>query len=338
MNVVDSRQAGDERLRLIQRWLESAGVRADSIEPASSDASFRRYFRVQTPPGSRIVMDAPPPKEDTEPFVRVARLFAGAGIHVPEVVLADADNGFLLISDLGTRCYLGGLDESTAPGLYRDAMHAIGRLQQNIDVDTCELPAYDEALLRRELGLFEEWFVDRKLRLEWGGQRSAVLRRLQDLLVAAMLEQPRVCVHRDFHSRNLMICDTANPGVLDFQDAVVGPLCYDLVSLLRDCYVAWPVQQVDAWVRDFHGSYAPVGLDADRFIRWFDLTGMQRHMKAAGIFCRLQIRDGKNGYLSDIPRTVNYMVTVCARYPELQDFGRLLEGEILPAMNVEIGQ
>jgi aminoglycoside/choline kinase family phosphotransferase len=326
----------DERLEGLKRWLDAElRMGGFDIRPASSDASFRRYFRVSSGPRSFIVMDAPPAKEDSRPFIDVARRLLGLGLNVPEVLEADLDRGYLLLSDLGNQPYLGHLDRTSADRLYGDAMGALVVLQAgSIGADTGILPPYDRELLWREMELFREWYLGRHLGLAPTEGQDEALNEAFEVLAAAALEQPRVWVHRDYHSRNLMVTTRNNPGILDFQDAVLGPVTYDLVSLLRDCYVAWPREQVEDWAKGYYDVAAqsglPTGDDEEQFLRWFDLMGVQRHLKASGIFARLNYRDGKPNYLPDIPRTLGYVMDVAARYPELRDFHRLLVDLGLP--------
>jgi N-acetylmuramate 1-kinase len=320
----------DERLSALAAW--AARILRDpgcSIRPASADASFRRYFRVTDTSGaSFIVMDAPPDKEDSRPFVRIARRLRVLGLNVPEILAEDLAQGFLLITDLGDRLYLAALNESTVTPLYRDALAALLRLQSGTVHDTTFLPPYDAALLQREMELFREWYVGRHLGKTLSADQHGTLDRVFGLLAASALEQPTVWVHRDYHSRNLMVTAHSSPGILDFQDAVQGPITYDLVSLLRDCYVAWPRERVEAWVREYRALARAAGLatgtDEQRFLRWFDWMGVQRHLKAAGIFARLNHRDGKPGYLNDIPRTLAYVTDVTERYAELHPLRDLL--------------
>jgi len=324
-----------QRLEQLNRWLAGElGLPAYEIAPASSDASFRRYFRISFDGESRIVMDAPPEKEDSRPFVAIARKLRAAGLNVPEVLAEDLGQGFLLLSDLGCRQYLDELNEQSVERLYGDAMRALATLQAADPMDGA-LPPYDRELLWREMELFREWLLGRHLKLELGEAEQKLLDESFELLVRNALEQPVVMVHRDYHSRNLMVHED-NPGILDFQDAVYGPVTYDLVSLLRDCYIDWPRQRVEAWVGAYHDIAMERGIlgerQLERFLRWFDLMGVQRHLKASGIFARLNHRDGKSGYLRDIPRTVGYMVEVCGRYPELKPFARLLEARLVPAL------
>jgi len=318
--------AAVERTVSRDRWLARVCPQATGpCVPASSDASFRSYFRVATPRGSVIVMDAPPEHEDSHPYVDVAERLLAAGVNVPAILAADPDQGFLLLDDLGDNLYLAQLDEDNADALYGDAIEALVAMQSRT---RCEgLPDYDEALLRREMRLFPEWLLERHLGLETAAAQ-ADLTAAFDALVDAALEQPRVFVHRDYHSRNLMRTRDNNPGILDFQDAVVGPVTYDLVSLLRDCYVAWPTERIEQWIAQYRRRAAEAGIetgDADTFRRWFDLMGVQRHLKAAGIFARLYHRDGKPGYLADIPRTWGYISALLGRHDELRPLARVAE-------------
>lgn len=299
-----------------------------NLEPASSDASFRRYFRLCFEDRTLIAMDAPPPQEDCAPFVAIARALAEIGVHVPEILEQDLERGFVLMSDLGTRLYLSELNDANVERLYGDALGALVPLQV-CGPGSARIPPYDEALLRREMALFDDWYLARHLQFEPTPTQGKALARVYDVLVANALEQPQVCVHRDYHSRNLLVTAENNPGVLDFQDAVMGPVTYDVVSLLRDCYIAWPRARVEDWALGYHDLALHSGIlreeDPERFLRWFDLMGVQRHLKASGIFARLNYRDGKPGYLGDIPRTLGYVREVAARYDSLAPLGELLE-------------
>ena len=321
----------DRRVAALIEWLNgSLELQIQRIAPASSDASFRRYFRVSHKNGCDIVMDAPPDKETTESFVRVAELLRAAGIHAPSVYRQNRSLGFLLLEDLGSRCFLDAIDSVNADDLYQSALNSLFKLQTNIDIVDSGLPAYDHALLERELGIFYEWFLEKLL----GNVLPHAIRQSVDvLLIDNALEQPRVCVHRDYHSRNLMLLAQDSPGVIDFQDAVVGPVTYDLVSLLRDCYISWPEQRVVDWSRGYYQRLYEAGIvevSFDRFTRWFDLMGLQRHLKAVGIFSRLHLRDDKSGYLADIPRTMAYISEICGRYSELAEFDAFVRQQILP--------
>jgi aminoglycoside/choline kinase family phosphotransferase len=334
----------DVRLQRLRQWLSSLfGTEDLRIAPASADASFRRYFRVERGSESFIAMDAPPDKEDMQPYIRVAAMLVDVGVNAPRVLHANITEGYLLNTDLGSTTYLAALGQGIdVEPLYRDAMAALLKIQSCGRAHASTLPDYDEALLRREIALFPDWFCGTHLNLCFADSESAQLARVYDLLVANALAQPKVLVHRDYHSRNLMLTQAAghgaNPGVLDFQDAVNGPLTYDLVSLLRDCYVAWPRERVYGWVKEYRrragAAGLPVGADDEEFRRQFDLMGVQRHLKAIGIFARLWHRDGKPGYLKDIPRTLEYVRAVCASYAELDALGQIIEARILPAMKL----
>jgi aminoglycoside/choline kinase family phosphotransferase len=323
----------NDRFELMMDWLRAVWPgRISNIMPASGDASFRRYFRVYGTGPSRIVMDAPPDKEDCRPFVAIAKALHDLDLQVPQVLEADLEQGFLLLTDLGTRQYLAALDDTRVERLYQDALAALARLQVRGDPDTTLLPSYDMMLLHREMELFREWFLGGHLGLALEAAEHRILDETFALLYNNALEQPRVWVHRDYHSRNLMVTARANPGILDFQDAVVGPVTYDLVSLLRDCYIAWPRERVEAWALGHRARLAALGLqglgDGNSFLRWFDLMGVQRHLKAIGIFARLNSRDGKPGYLRDIPRTLAYVLDIATRYPELGGLNQLLRKRV----------
>ncbi len=319
----------DKRRARLEQWArEVRGVADYTLAPASADASFRRYFRFTDAAGSCIVMDAPPEREDSRPYLRVAADLRQAGLHVPEVLAADLAQGFILLSDLGTQTYLDALTHGEAEHagrLYGDAIDALVRLQAAYPSPET-LPPYDERLLRDEMALFREWYLERHLGIALNTDERRLFDEVEDLLCASALAQPRVAVHRDYHSRNLMLSEP-NPGILDFQDAVHGPLSYDLVSLLRDCYITWPEALQTEWMARYLARAREAGVcdvaEAE-FHRWFDLMGVQRHLKAAGIFARLNYRDGKPGYLDDIPRTLAYVMRACARHEELAGLGRFL--------------
>jgi aminoglycoside/choline kinase family phosphotransferase len=321
----------EDRAQQRKDWLASLLDPGFRLEPASADASFRSYYRVTPTVGdSLILMDAPPAREDSEPFLRIAALLDEVGVHAPEVVHHDLERGFLLLSDLGSRPYLPQLDEDSVERLYGDALAALSVMQSCVSADS--LPRYDEALLRCEMALFDHWLLERHLGLTLDATQRAGLDALHDLLVANALEQPQVFVHRDYHSRNLMVTHP-NPGVLDFQDAVRGPVTYDLVSLLKDCYIAWPRQRVLDWVMGYFHLAVQMGILAedheDRFLRWFDLMGVQRQLKASGIFARLWHRDGKSGYLKDVPRTLAYISELAGDYRELAFIADLIADQVL---------
>jgi aminoglycoside/choline kinase family phosphotransferase len=303
-----------------------------ALTAASADASFRRYWRVPHGEETLIAVDAPPETEDNAGFVRLARAFRDIGLNVPEIFAEDLERGFLLVADLGRRHYLDHLDADNADRLYGDAIGALIVLQSAGPRDG--LPDYDESFLRRELGIFDEWFLDALLRLRSADQERPMLELTYDLLVESAMAQPCVCVHRDFHSRNLMLTEAASPGILDFQDAVIGPVSYDLVSLLRDCYIDWPEQRVQTWMGAYLKSALQCGILAEHhavsFPGWFDFMGIQRHLKAAGIFARLALRDGRPDYLCYLPRTLGYVQRVSARYPALAPLAAFVGERLLP--------
>ena len=317
----------DSRGAALGAWLrDTLSTSAFRIEPASEDASFRRYFRIRTPARTWIAMDAPPPMEDCRPFVSVLGLLRGAGVNAPALHAADLERGFLLLDDLGSCCYLDAVDAGNADSLYSDAFETL--LDMQCHVDRGRVPPYDERRLRDEADLFPKWFLAHHLGIELEGAASRALAESVEALVRVCLEQPRVFVHRDYHSRNLMHLDEQNPGVIDFQDAVDGPIVYDLVSLLRDVYIRWPAERVADWVDAYHDRAVARGLlddDRRRFRRWFDLAGVQRHLKIAGIFARLWHRDRKPRYLDDLPLTLAYLAEVAPLHPETEPVARILD-------------
>ena len=282
-------------------------------------------------------MDAPPENEDCLPFLRVAGYLESMHLNAPRVLEVNLGEGFLLLSDLGSRPYLAELQRSpdAAPALYDDAIRALLRMQSRGTAFQSHLPPYDEKLLRFELSLFHDWLCGTHLGIEFTDAEEAWWQALCEQLVANALDQPQVFVHRDYHSRNLMVTDADNPGIIDFQDAVEGPLTYDLVSLLKDCYVKWPDEQIWQWALGFYNgldSGLRKSVDEAQFRRYFELMGVQRHLKAAGIFARLNHRDGKSVYLGDVPRTLSYIIDVAPRYPELAPLVTLIEERVLPGM------
>lgn len=322
----------DLRAQQARHWAQTAlGHPFERFAPASADASFRRYFRGEARERSWIVMDAPPQHEDCEPFVRIAGLLDAAGLNVPAVLAQDLEHGFLLLSDLGTRTLLDVLDEENADALMGAAIDALIRWQRASRPEV--LPEYDDVLLRRELALFPDWYLQRHLCLTLSGPQHEAWNGIVESLVAAALAQPRVFVHRDYMPRNLMLSEPM-PGVLDFQDAVYGPIAYDVISLFKDAFHSWPAARVDAWIsRYWHAAKAaglPVNDDEAAFRRDCDWIGLQRHLKILGIFARLSLRDGKPKYLADTPRFVRYVVEVAARYPEFAALSELFERQILP--------
>jgi len=327
----------DQRFEQLKVWVEEVlAIRDADLRPASSDASFRRYFRVRHGQESFVIMDAPPDKEDCGPFIKVSTAMASFGLNVPRVLEKDLQQGFLLLSDLGSEQYLQVLDTDSVDGLYADAVTALVNLQlRSVDSEVL-LPVYDHVLLMTEMNLFKDWLLAQQLKINLNDEQSAALDNTFEWLAQQALAQPQVWVHRDYHCRNLMRTEVDNPGVLDFQDAVLGPLTYDLVSLLKDCYISWPRQRVEAWLADYHRQIQAAGLianiDRGQLLKWFDCMGVQRHLKAAGIFARLNIRDGKPGYLADIPRTLAYIAEVAEQQPELEFLGVLLMSEVLPRL------
>jgi aminoglycoside/choline kinase family phosphotransferase len=297
------------------------------------DASFRRYFRVTRGADSYIVMDAPPDKEDSGPFLKVARILGRLDLNVPVILARDMERGFLLLSDLGSRQYLDALSlDGAVDELYADALKSLRTMQTADPGIAQDLPRYDRAMLLREMKLMPEWFLTRHLALTIEAPERAMLEGLFESLVESAVSQPACFVHRDYHSRNLLVALENNPGILDFQDAVRGPVTYDLASLLKDCYIAWPPARVRQWLLQYRESLLEAGfkLDADaaQFIRWFDLMGLQRHIKVLGIFARLFYRDGKSQYLKDLPRVVAYARDTALSYPETAAFAQFIISRI----------
>ena len=313
-----------DRLSKLKQWLDS--LSADTytdLQPASADASFRQYFRVSNKKGNKtyIIMDAPPEKEDCRPFLQVTELLRNAGVNAPNIIELDLQQGFLLLDDLGSKPYLDNLTEKNADKLYLDAIEALIKMQT---IDAI-LPSYDEQLLQTEMDLFETWYVDCHLGVTLDKKQQAILKSTFKILIESAMEQPQVFVHRDYHSRNLMVTTDNNPGVIDYQDAVIGPITYDLVSLFKDCYIEWPRERVELWLELYLARITPARLiDKETLLRWFDLMGVQRHLKVLGIFARLNHRDGKSQYLDDLPLTLKYVINACDNYPQLQPLKKLL--------------
>jgi aminoglycoside/choline kinase family phosphotransferase len=329
----------DPRLQLLAHWLRDElrwpYVR---LESASADASFRRYFRIFRADGAtRVVMDAPPDKEDIAPYIKVSHLLAECDVHVPEIEAADTVRGLVLLEDLGATHMLARLRSGVDPqSLYGPALEALLRIQVHGQRGAQQLPPYDRAVLLREMQLLPEWFLMRHLQLAPEDATTLLLADTMEWLAREILQQPVVLVHRDYHSRNLMVTTDRNPGVIDFQDALAGPISYDLVSLLKDCYIGWPRARVERWVEDhrvrLQQQGCDGGADAAEFLRWFDLVGLQRHIKVLGIFARLWYRDGKIGYLADLPLTLDYVRDTAARYRELREFAAWIESQVVPAL------
>jgi len=342
----------DSRQQQLREWCQSRlGCPTEELESVSGDASFRRYFRVRlassdSQSGSEkqswIAMDAPPDKEDSHSFVALAEHWRRHGIRVPEIIQTDLHSGFLLLEDFGDRVLLPALNPA-APNpesgrrYYGQAIADLLAIQAVPDAPDYPLPPYDEALLQTEMALFRDWLLEKKLGLSLSGSEQSLLDEVFNLLAKQALGQERVPVHRDYHSRNLMILGDDTLGILDFQDAVKGPVTYDLVSLLKDCYIQWPREQVEQWAHEYFDAASArqlVRVEWSDFIRDFDWMGVQRHLKAAGIFARLALRDGKSGYLQDIPRTVNYILDACDRYARLNEFGQFIRSRVIPGLSL----
>ena len=312
------------RLNEIHQWLEDVLSSTDyQLDIASADASFRRYFRVTFNGKTSILMDAPPEKENTQPFITIAEFLFQHNVNVPEIEAKNTELGFLLLSDFGNKAYLDELNDDSADTLYSSAINSIIDMQ-HCPVNTIELPHYDRALLQQEMDLFPTWFLDKHLNIV----APDFLQETFETLITNALEQPQVFVHRDYHSRNLMHTDTNSPGIIDFQDAVIGAITYDLVSLLRDCYINWPDEKLAQWLNYYLNQAQSNGLLLDvsieQFIRWFDLMGLQRHIKVLGIFCRLNYRDGKANYINDLPLTLHYVKQISSKYPEFSQLNKFL--------------
>jgi len=314
-----------ERSQQMKTWLDSLGYRDYNLTPASEDASFRSYHRLQLDGRSFIVMDAPPEQEPCHQFIKVAEKLRTVHLNAPEIIERNLLEGFLLLSDFGNTDYLSALNGDSEAALYADALAALLKMQTRIDSD--DLPPYDEILLNREMDLFHDWFLQKLLGIELSQPQYDRWLSIKRSLVVNALEQPQVFVHRDYHSRNLMKTEFQNPGILDFQDAVQGPITYDLVSLLRDCYINWPVLRVEQLLHDYYDCALIdelTDVSYEQLLRWFNLMGIQRHLKAVGIFSRLNIRDRKSGYLKDIPRTLAYIKQASAEEKSMAELMSLI--------------
>jgi aminoglycoside/choline kinase family phosphotransferase len=313
----------DLRLQQLTNWVKKSLPEA-SLSVASADASFRRYFRVYCQNQTMIAMDAPPEKEDSNPFIDITQRLLNADVHVPEILEYSLKQGFMLLSDLGSTPYLDRLNNETADDLYADAITALIKIQQ---ADTQGLPVYNADLLQQEMQLMPDWFLGTHLQLDLSASQQKIITDIFTDLSNAVLEQPQAFVHRDYHSRNLMLTENNNPGIIDYQDAVLGAITYDLVSLLRDCYIAWSDNKVEQWALAYRNQAVAAGViasvDDDTFMRWFDLMGLQRHIKVLGIFARLYHRDGKENYLNDLPQTLDYVLQVGKKHPETQALTQL---------------
>jgi len=305
----------DTRLQQLTQWIHQKSPNA-SIEVASADASFRRYFRIRYKGTSTIAMDAPPEQEDCKSFIDITQRLRNANVHAPQIIRQNLEQGFLLLEDFGSTPYLNKLNDQTANPLYADALKSLISIQM---ADTKGLPEYDESLLFTEMNFMPEWFLQTHLDITPSNEQQKVIDRIFTIIATTVAQQPQVFVHRDYHSRNLMITPHDNPGVIDYQDAVLGPITYDLVSLLRDCYIQWPNEKIAEWVFQYKSMAEAEGLmnkvPKSTFIQWFDYMGLQRHIKVLGIFARLNHRDGKVNYLDDLPLTLHYVMEVANKYP-----------------------
>lgn len=324
----------DTRRQQLSEWA-SHTLSAPAIDLAmvSGDASFRRYFRFKHGSQSIVAVDAPPQHENNQAFVTVGHLLAKQGLVVPQFIAVDLEQGFLLVSDLGDRLYLDELKQDNADTMYREAIDALVQMQ-HVDLSSQPLPLYNKEKLMVELNLFNQWFIQRHLNLTLSNNELKIVERLFEDLLDSALSQQQVFVHRDFHSRNLMICTPRSPGIIDFQDAVVGPISYDLVSLLKDCYIQWPAQEVSKWCHYYHQNAVQLGLletSFEDFYQQFEWMGMQRHIKVLGIFCRLNYRDSKSHYLNDLPLVFDYVMQAAKKYSQFTDFANLMQQKVQPA-------
>lgn len=326
------------RMQLIQRFLATCFPgETIRLDPITGDASFRRYFRFSRAERSYILMDAPTPAEDCSRFVATQQAFSAAGLQVPQILAQDLQQGLLLLSDLGDILLLSRLTKDTAVNFYRQALAQLSQIRTISSTIAGPLPVFDQAFLLREMQIFIDWFVLQHLKLTLKEQEQAMLQQHFLLLADAALHQPQAGMHRDYHSRNLMLQPDGQLAVIDFQDVVTGPVTYDAVSLLKDCYIKWPAELVQRLSEEFyHNLRAEAGLSAEvspeQFQLWFDWMGLQRHIKVCGIFCRLYHRDGKAGYLADLPRVFDYILEVTARYPLLQELDLWLKQKVKPAL------
>ncbi|MDO7597603.1 MAG: phosphotransferase [Pseudomonadota bacterium] len=317
----------DTRIDEVHHWLKTVFPSTHyTLESASNDASFRRYFRVTVETKTWILMDAPPVQEDTRPFIDIGTFLYEHGIHVPKIYARETEAGFLLLSDFGSTPYLDELKEKSADSLYKAAIDSLIKIQLCPSQDI-HLPVYDSALLQQEMNLFPDWFLDTHLNIAV----PQFLQTTYNHLISSALEQPQVIVHRDYHSRNLMHTAENSPGIIDFQDAVIGAISYDLVSLLRDCYISWPEDKITEWIQYYLSKAQQQGLlpniAIEQFTQWFDWMGLQRHIKVLGIFCRLNYRDGKANYMNDLPLTLAYVRKITAKYPEFSELNSFLQQE-----------
>lgn len=325
-----------QRQAQLQDWINhSTPFLCQNLDMVYGDASFRRYFRFAYNNQSIIAVDAPPEFEDSQKFVLLAALYASKGLTVPQVFVHDPNLGFYCLEDFGNDLFAQALNSTSCQQLYPQALALLPKVQLCVATEQSDLPGFDDNLLTREFEIFTHWLLDVHLNLELSAQEQQMIRQTFAILRDNFFEQPQGGVHRDFHSRNLMLLENGDIGIIDFQDSVLGPITYDAVSLLRDCYRRWPPSWVEQWLTDWHGKYYPQ-YPFEQFKRWFDLTGMQRHIKASGIFARLYHRDGKINYLADIPRTLDYICQIGGLYTEFHLFSTLIADRVIPA--VEQGQ
>ena len=324
----------DKRLNALQNWLnKQLKLEFSDISPASSDASFRRYFRIDVNSASYIAMDAPPENESLGEFIYADSALLALNLHAPVIHAENSDEGFLLMEDLGTQTYFDKLNEQNADVLYSDAIDALITMQTGIKLQPQKkFPLYSAKLLKDEMQLFESWYLPKHINRTLSSNQADKLHTIYQLLIDNALEQPQSWVHRDYHSRNLMLTENSNPGIIDFQDMVIGGISYDLVSLFKDCYIAWPRVKVEEWISDYHKKYHQIAVKQFGFeevtlpqlIKFFDLMGVQRHLKVLGIFSRLFYRDNKEQYLNDIPLVKQYLIETCEQYDELAPLADIL--------------
>lgn len=326
----------DKRQTAILNWLNNdLNIEVASFRSLAGDASFRRYFRVELADGTRsVIMDAPPDVENVDPFVKIAKTFAKQGIQVPQILARDLTQGFLLLTDFGDRLYLSELNQQTADSLYHRAIRALLPIQACRSIEDYSLPAFDRDFMAQELARFQEWFLKHHLNYTPTPAEEELINDTFQRLIDDIDSQPKVCVHRDYHSRNLLILDDGGVGIIDFQDAVLGPITYDLVSLLKDCYIAWPSARVEAWLQFYYDLAVSQKLmpevGFEHFTEWFHCTGLQRHLKVLGIFARLHHRDGKSAYLNDLPQVFAYVQDGLRHFPQFNAFQQFLTDRIQP--------
>lgn len=333
--AIIEKDAQQARAAALLAWINSeTRFQTPSLDIVSGDASFRRYFRFTWQQQAYIAVDAPPDKENNPAFYHIARRYLAAGVQVPNIEAVDLTQGFWVLQDFGNKLLSDFFTQDNIESLYQSALAVLPAIHKVTDTEVGALPPFDDTLLDNEFYLFNHWLLQVHLDLPLTTSQKSVIQQAQDAIRTVFKSQPQVGVHRDYHSRNLMILDNDAVGIIDFQDAVVGPVTYDAVSLLRDCYVVWPESMVDRLLAQWQAEYYPQ-FDAETFRLWFDFVGMQRHIKASGIFCRLCHRDGKQGYLADVPRTLQYIVTFGERYPQTQAFAALLREVIIPAVQAK---